>query len=187
MMRPRCGQLRRHDWSPIVLSTDIVESALGEGRAPTRPERPLAIWPCALVSTAPLRWRRLLPLADIRGTQARDPFRSPLTVECRPTPRISCEARLNEEKATLDTYLQDLRALSAASACWAARPTTLVDRRRRLRTPCGGMMPDERCNPQGCCRRLWPRNRPHFQMAARPELAALRALRLRARAKEEPA
>jgi hypothetical protein len=36
------------------------------------------------------------------------------------TPRISCKARLNEDEPILDTYLQDLRALSAASACWAA-------------------------------------------------------------------
>jgi hypothetical protein len=30
-----------------------------------------------------------------------------VTVEGCPTPRISCEARLNEDKAILDTYLQD--------------------------------------------------------------------------------
>ena len=42
---------------------------------------------------------------------------SSLPALVRPTPRISCEARLNEEKPTLDTYLQDLRASSAASAC----------------------------------------------------------------------
>src|SRR5687767_15935369 len=43
----------------------------------------------------------------------------------RRTSRISCEARLNEEEPTLDTYLQDLRASSAASACSASRPEIL--------------------------------------------------------------
>ena len=57
-------------------------------------------------------WAVVIPLAGPVDHSSR--------LTARPTPRISCEARLNEEEATLDTYLQDLRASSAASACWAA-------------------------------------------------------------------
>jgi hypothetical protein len=52
----------------------------------------------------------------------------------RPTPRISCEARLNEEKITLDTYLQVSRASSAASACWAGTQLASARTRASYRT-----------------------------------------------------
>jgi hypothetical protein len=51
-------------------------------------------------------------------------LRSQASAHRCPTPRISCEARLNKEEPILDTYLQDFRASSAASACWAALPLT---------------------------------------------------------------
>ena len=59
-------------------------------------------------------------------------LRPPATVIRRRTPRISCEARLIKEKATLDAYLQDLRASSAASACSTAPPMTPMVRTREL-------------------------------------------------------
>jgi hypothetical protein len=63
------------------------------------------------------RWYLTIPIRE-SGYAYLPPRGAPATD--RDLPRISCEARLNKEEATLDTYLQDLRASSAASACSVA-------------------------------------------------------------------
>ena len=60
------------------------------------------------------------------GSLRRPPLTQPM-VKPGPTPRISCEARLNEEEATLDTHLQE-------SALRQLHPLVRHPRRRCSRT-----------------------------------------------------